>query len=96
MHQVSSSTMFFFVSYMHIHIPTIMYCSRLFVNCFPSNTLKHDVVCWVTELHLMFVSAAVSEIHEWNQNKKKMNSEIGNLTPSLGIQFAYFLTRGTL
>ena len=55
-YQVSSFTMFFFVSYMHIHIPIIMYCSRLFVvvfqeiNCF--HAFKHDVVRRVTELHL--------------------------------------------
>ena len=53
MYQVSSSTVVFFVSYMHIYVPFIMYCSRLFVvemNCVP--TFKHDVVRWVTELHL--------------------------------------------
>ena len=34
----------------------------------------------------MFVSAAVSELRESNQNKeKKKNSEIVNLTPFLGI-----------
>ena len=34
MFQVSSSTVFFFVSHMHIHVPFIMYCSRLFVVVF--------------------------------------------------------------
>ena len=57
MYQVSSSTVFFFVSYMHIeHVPFIMYCLRLFVvvsqemNCL--HTFKHDVVHQVTELYL--------------------------------------------
>ena len=58
--------------------------------CFPILTLyKHDV-CRVTDFHLssfMFVSAAVSEIRELNQNKKeqKNNSEIDYLRPFLGI-----------
>ena len=35
----------------------------------------------------MFVSAAVSEIHDLNQNKEeKKNSEIDNLRPFLGIK----------
>ena len=34
MYQVSSSTVFLFVIYIHIHIPFIMYCSRLFVVVF--------------------------------------------------------------
>ena len=56
MYQVSYSTVFFFVSYMHIHAPFIMYCSRLFVVVFQEmnflHTFKHDAVCRVTELHL--------------------------------------------
>ena len=78
--QVSSSTVFFFVSYMHIHVPFIMYCTTLFVvfqerNCL--HTFKHDVVRRVTQFHLStkFVSAAVSEICELNWKKK--NSKIG-------------------
>ena len=61
MHQVSSSTTFFF-SYMHIYVPFIMYCSRLFVvvvvfqemNCL--HTIKHDDVRRVAELHLSCLS----------------------------------------
>ena len=34
MHQVSPSTVFFFICYMHIHAPFIMYCLRLFVVVF--------------------------------------------------------------
>ena len=56
MYQVSSSTIFLFVSYMHIHVPFIIYCSRLFAAVFQEmnclHTLKHDIVRWVTELHL--------------------------------------------
>ena len=52
-YQVSSSTMFPFVSYMNINI---MYCSSLFVFVFQEmtclQTLKHDVVHRVTELHI--------------------------------------------
>ena len=47
MYQVSSSTVFFFVSY------NIMYCSRLFVVAFQEiYTFKHAYVHRVTELHL--------------------------------------------
>ena len=54
--EVSSTTVFFFVNYMHIHAPFIMYCSRLFfavfleINCL--HTFKHAYVRRVTELHL--------------------------------------------
>ena len=99
MYQVSSSTVFFFVSYIHIHVPFITYCSRLFtvvfqeMNCL--HTFKHDVVCQVTELpSFMFVSAAVAEIHDLNQNKKKerrrrriLELAISNLTTFLGPIF---------
>ena len=51
---------------------------------------------FVSPPSFIFVSAAVSEICELKQNKKKKerNSEIGysNLTPFVSIQF---LTRGT-
>ena len=43
---------------------------------------------YISPPSFMFVSAAVSEIHELNQKQKKeKNSEIGyfNLTPFLGI-----------
>ena len=56
MYQVSSSTVFFFVSYMHIHVHIIMYCSKLFVVVFQEinclHTFKHVYVRRVTELHL--------------------------------------------
>ena len=44
---VSSSTVFFFDSYMHIHAP---YCSSQEINC--SHTFKRAYVRRVTELHL--------------------------------------------
>ena len=56
MYQVSFSTVFFFVRYIHIRVPFITYCSRLFVVVFQEmnslHTFKYEVVCWVTELHL--------------------------------------------
>ena len=56
MYQVLSSTVFFFVSYMHIHVPIIIYCSKLFVVVFQEinclHTFKHAYVRRVTELHL--------------------------------------------
>ena len=61
-----------FVSYMHIHVPIIMYYSWLFVVFQEMNCLQLDVVCRVTELHLSTkFHATVSEICEFNQNKKK-------------------------
>ena len=76
MHQVSSSTAFFFVSYMHIHAPFIMYCSRLLVVVFQGiNCLNMPMFVgsqsFISLPSFMFVSAAVSEIRELNQNKEK-------------------------
>ena len=86
MYQVSSSTVFFFVSYMHIHVhvPFIMYCSRLLVVVFQEINCLHMPMfvrsqSFISQLRFMFVIAPVSEIRESNQNKKKKenNSEIG-------------------
>ena len=79
MYQVLSSTVFFFVSYMHVHVPFIMYCLRLFVvfqvmNCLHM-TLFVGSQSFISLPSFMFVSAAVSEIRKLNQNKRK--SEIG-------------------
>ena len=56
MYQVSSSTVFFFVSYMHIHAPFIMYSLRFLVAVFQEinclHTFEHAYVRRVTELHL--------------------------------------------
>ena len=85
-YQVSSSTVFFFVSYMHIHVPSITYCSRLFV-VFQEMTCLHTLnmtlfvesQSYISSPSFMFVSAEVSETHELNQSKKEeeKNSEIG-------------------
>ena len=69
MYHVSSSTVFFFVSYMHIHV----YCSRLFVVVFQER-IVYNLTLFIGSLNFislpsfMFVSATVSEICE---NKKK-------------------------
>ena len=82
-YQVSSSTVFFFVSYMHIHAPFIMYCSRLFVVVFQEINILLDMPMFVGSQSFislpsfMFVSAVVSEIRELKKEKeKKKNSEI--------------------
>ena len=80
MYQVSSSTLFFFVSYMHTHAPFIMYCSRLFVvfqeiNCLHTFMFVGSL-SFISLPSFMFVSAVASEIHVLNQNKEKKNSEI--------------------
>ena len=89
MYQVSSSTVFFFVSYMHIHVPFMKYCSRLFVVVFQeviNMVLFVGSQIYISKPSFMFVSAAVSEIHELNRNKKKeKENSYSNLTPFLGI-----------
>ena len=82
-YQVSSSTVVCFVSYIHIHAPFIMYCSALFVVVFQERnclnmTLFVGSQSFISLPSFMFVSAAVSELCESNQNKKeeKKNSEI--------------------
>ena len=56
MHQVSSFTVLFFVSYMYTHVPFIMYSSMLFVVVFQEmnclHIFEHDIVRRVTEIHL--------------------------------------------
>ena len=84
MYQVSSSTVFFFVSYMHIHAPFIMYCSRLFVvvfqeiNCLLNMPMFVGSQSFISLPSFMFVSAVVSEIRELKEKEKekKKNSEI--------------------
>ena len=79
MYQVSSSKVFFFVSYTQIHVSFIMYCSRLFVVVFQEGNCLHTFKfvgsqSFISPPSFMFVSAMISEIRELNQNKK--NSEI--------------------
>ena len=79
----------------------LMYCSGLFVVFQEIILLNMPMFVGSQSLiSLMFVSAAVSEIHELNQNKKEeeeriLKLAISNLSPFQGIQFAHFLTRGT-
>ena len=68
---------------MHVHAPFIMYCSTLFVAVFQEmNSLNLTLFVgsqsFISLPSFMFVSAAVSELRESNQNKKekKNNSEI--------------------
>ena len=89
MHQVSSSTVFFFVGYIHIHVLFIMYCSRLFVVVFQERNCLHMPMfvgsqSVISQPGFMFVSALVSEL---NQKEKKKNSEIG----SFHLSWAYNL-----
>ena len=89
--QVSPSTVFFFISYMHIHAPFIMYCLRLFVVVFQEiNNIVYILLnmpmfvgsqSFISLPSFMFVSAVVSEIRELKEKKekkkkKKKNSEI--------------------
>ena len=77
-YQVSSSTVVFFVSYMHVHAPFIMYCSTLFVVVFQEMICLHifnltlfvGSQSFISLPSFMFVSATVSELHESNQNKE--------------------------
>ena len=79
MYQVSPSTVFFFISYMRIHAPFIMYCLRLFVVVFQIVYILLNMPMFVGSQSFislpsfMFVSAVVSEIREL---KEKNNSEI--------------------
>ena len=81
-----------FLCQLHAHTcPFIMYCSRLFVAVFiVYNTFKHDIVHWVTEVHLSTkFHAPVCEIGKLNQNKRERRRililAICNLTTFLGI-----------
>ena len=85
MYQVSPSTVFFFISYMRIHAPFIMYCLRLFVVVFQeinvyillNMPMFVGSQSFISLPSFMFVSAVVSEIRELKKEKeKKKNSEI--------------------
>ena len=69
MYQVSLSTVFFFISYMHIHAHFIMYCLRLFVVVF------QEINC----LHTF--SAVVSEVRELKEKEKKKKNNSFNTFP---------------
>ena len=76
---------------MHIHAPFIMYFSVVVfqeINCLHILNMPMFVGSQnsISLPRFMFVNAAVSEIHELNQNKgKKNNSEIEYFRPFLGI-----------
>ena len=81
MYQVLSSTVFSFVSYMHIQTPLRMYWPRLFFVVFKEiqclYNFNHDDVRHITELYLSvscLFRAAVSEMHDLNQNKKRVKN----------------------
>ena len=81
MYQVSPSTAFFFISYMHLHAPFIMYCLRLFVVVFQEmNCLNMPMFVgsqsFISLPSFMFVSAVVSEIRELKKEKKNYTSSL--------------------
>ena len=86
MYQASSSTVFFFVSYMHNTCP--LYNVLLEVVCCRNNILLNMPMfvgsqSFISLPSFMFVSAVVSEIRELKEKKEKLS--ISNLTPFLGI-----------
>ena len=91
MYQVSSTTVFFFVNYMHIHMPPLynVLLARLFVVVFQEINMPIFVgsQSFISLPSFMFVSAVVSEIRELKEKEKEKNSEltISNFTPFLGI-----------
>ena len=82
MYQVSSSTVFFFVSYMHNTCPLYNVLLEVVCCCFPRNNILLNMPMFVGSQSFislpsfMFVSAVVSEIRELKKEKK--NSEIDN------------------
>ena len=93
--QVSSSTVFFFVTYIHT-CPRYNVLLEVVCCCFPRNELFINMTLFVESQSyisipsFMFFSAAVIEIRKLNQNKKEKNNTIlklaiSNLTPFLGI-----------
>ena len=83
MYQVLSFTVFSFVSYIPVHMPLRMYWPRLFFVVFQeiqclTMTMFVTSQSFISLPSFMFVSAAVSEIHDLNQNKKEKKFENGN------------------
>ena len=73
MYQVSSSTVFFFVSYMHIHahvlVEVVCCCFKLFTY-FPMFVGSQSFISLPS---FMFVCAVVSEIRKLKEKKEKNN-----------------------
>ena len=83
MYQVLSSTVFFFVSYMHDTCPLYNVLLGVVCCCFPRNNILLNMPMFVGSQSFislpsfMFVSAVVSEICKSKEKeKKKNNSEI--------------------
>ena len=89
MYEVLSSTVFFFVSYMHTHTcPVYNILLEVVCCCFPNclHILLNMILfvgshSYIFPLSFMHVSAVVSEIHELNQNKKKKKKEKNSEIP---------------
>ena len=86
MYQVLFSTVVFFVSYMHIHMPIKMYWPRLF-SLFSEKYIVYIILTmpmfigsrsFISLPSFMFVGAAVSEIRESNRNKEKEKKNLQN------------------
>ena len=78
MHQVSSSTVFFFVSYMHNTCPLYNVLLEVVCCCFPRLLNMPMFVgshSFISPPSFMLVSAVVSEIRKLNQNKKEEEEE---------------------
>ena len=92
MYQVSSSTVFFLVSYMHIHAPFIMYCSRLFVVVFQERNCLHMPMfvgsqSFISQPSFMFVSAPVSvqvscfALYAWIRTQPALVAQLVECSP---------------
>ena len=94
-YQVSSSTVVFFVSLHARTCPLYNVLLNVVCCCFPRNDIFLNMTLFVGSQSFislpsfMFVSAAVSDLCESNQNKKEkeiiLKSAISNLTPFLSI-----------
>ena len=91
-YEVSSSTVVFFVSYMHVHAPYVLFV--VFIVYISYMTMFAGTQSFISLRSFMVVSAVVSELCESNQNKKEEDSKIGyfqfNTFPGY-----HFLIRGT-
>ena len=86
MYHVSSSAVFSVVSYMHIHVCFIMYCSRLVVVVFQEMNVLLNLMLFVGSLNFISLPSFMIVSAELNQNKKKkVKLTISNLRPFLGI-----------
>ena len=84
----------FFVSYMHIHVPFIMYCSRLVVVVFQEINFLHTLCLsghrasslnQVSCLSVLRLVRYVSRTRTRRRRRRILKLAISNLTPLLGI-----------